>query len=86
VGLIKELVLLPVAPVRGVLWVTERIAEEVERKQFTPAAAVQHLEEIDQQRRRGELDEETAREREEQVIEQQLLTRDQRQEGMTGGA
>jgi hypothetical protein len=72
VGLIKELVLLPVAPVRGVMWVTERVAEEAERKQYSPGAAVQQLEQIQQERARGELSEEQARELEERIIEQQL--------------
>jgi Gas vesicle protein G len=81
VGLIKELVLLPVAPVRGVLWVSEQIAAEAERKQYTPGAAVQQLEQVEEQRERGELDEEEAKEIEEQVIEQQLT----RQEGSQGG-
>ena len=71
-GLIKELVLLPVAPVRGVMWVTERVAEEAERKQYSPGAAVQQLEQIQQERARGELSEEQARELEERIIEQQL--------------
>jgi Gas vesicle protein G len=81
VGLIKELVLLPVAPVRGVLWVSEQIAAEAERKQYAPGAAVQQLEQVEEQRERGELDEEEAKEIEEQVIEQQLT----RQEGTEGG-
>ena len=71
-GLIKELVLLPVAPVRGVLWVTERITEEAERKQYSPGAAVQQLEQIQEQRASGELDEQEAKELEERIIEQQL--------------
>jgi hypothetical protein len=34
VGLFKELVLLPLAPVRGTAWVTEQIAEEAERQLY----------------------------------------------------
>jgi len=73
VGLIKELVLLPVAPVRGVLWVTERIAEQAEQERYSPGAAVQQLEDLEARRERGEVDEETAAQLEEEVIEEQLV-------------
>jgi gas vesicle protein GvpG len=33
-GLFKELVLLPLAPVRGTVWVTEQIAEEADRRLY----------------------------------------------------
>ncbi|MET0557649.1 MAG: gas vesicle protein GvpG [Solirubrobacterales bacterium] len=33
-GLFKELVLLPLAPVRGTAWVAEQIAEEAERRLY----------------------------------------------------
>ena len=33
-GLFKELVLLPLAPVRGTAWIAEQLAEEVDRQLF----------------------------------------------------
>jgi hypothetical protein len=72
-GLMKELVLLPVAPVRGTMWVAERIADEVEREQGGGAAAVRQLEEIEQAQSGGELDEREAAERQEQVVEEQIV-------------
>jgi hypothetical protein len=33
-GLLKELVLLPLAPVRGTTWVAEQIAEEADRRLY----------------------------------------------------
>lgn len=33
-GLFKELALLPLAPVRGTVWVTEQIAEEADRRLY----------------------------------------------------
>jgi hypothetical protein len=72
-GLMKELVLLPVAPVRGTLWVAERIAEEVEREQQGSGAAVQQLDQIEHAQESGELDEREAAERQEKVIEEQLV-------------
>ena len=33
-GLLKELVLLPIAPVRGTAWVAEQIADEADRRLY----------------------------------------------------
>ena len=70
-GLISGILLAPIAPVRGVVWVAERIAEEVERQELSQAAGVRQLEEIEQQRQRGEIDEEEARARETEIIKRQ---------------
>jgi hypothetical protein len=37
VGLFTALVTLPLAPLRGVAWVTEQVADEVERQMYDPA-------------------------------------------------
>jgi hypothetical protein len=37
VGLFSALVTLPLAPLRGVTWVTGQVAEEVERQLYDPA-------------------------------------------------
>ena len=70
-GLIKELTLLPVAPLRFTIWVADQVAEEADRQQFSAGAGVQQLEEIEQARERGEIDEAEAREREGEIIEGQ---------------
>lgn len=72
-GLMKELVLLPVAPVRGTLWVADRIADEIEREHGGGAAAVRELEQVEEAQRRGELDEREAAERQERIVEEQLM-------------
>jgi hypothetical protein len=72
VGLIKELVLLPVAPLRFTVWVAEQVTEEADRQQYSVGAGVQQLDEIEQAREKGELGEEEAEEREGEVIDQQL--------------
>jgi Gas vesicle protein G len=88
VGLIKELVLLPVAPLRFTVWVADQVAQEADRKQYSPGAGVQQLEEIEEARESGELDEEKAKELEGKVIEQQTsparLSADE-EEGAQGG-
>jgi gas vesicle protein GvpG len=72
VGLISGLVLLPVAPVRGVLWVAEKITEEVDRKYYGEGAIVKELRKVDQARRSGELDADEAAKREEELIQRRL--------------
>jgi len=71
-GLIKEIVLLPVAPVRGTLWVAELIADQVEQERYSGGAAVAQLDEVEQAKQRGDLDEEEAAERQEQILGEQL--------------
>jgi cell division protein FtsB len=65
---IKELSLLPVAPLRFTVWVAEKVAEQVDQQQNSPQARVRQLREIEQARTRGELTEEQAAELEAQVI------------------
>jgi hypothetical protein len=72
VGLITGILLLPVAPVRGVLWVTEKITEEVDRQYYGEGAIVKELRTVDQARRSGELDAEEAAKREEELIQRRL--------------
>lgn len=71
-GLIKELVLLPVAPLRFTVWVSEKVAEEADREQYSTGAGVQKLEAIEEAREKGELDEEQAAELEGKILEQQM--------------
>lgn len=70
-GLIRELLLLPVAPLRFTVWVADQVADEADRKQYSPGAGIEQLEEIEEARERGELDEEEAAELEGEIIEQQ---------------
>lgn len=67
-GVMKELALLPVAPLRFTVWVAEKVAEEADQKLNSPQAHVQRLREIEAARERGELDDEQAAELEAQVI------------------
>ena len=71
-GLIKELVLLPAAPLRFTVWVADKVAEEVDRQEFSPAAGVQKIEETEERRGRGEIGEEEAAEVEGEILEQQV--------------
>ena len=68
-GMMKELLLLPVAPLRFTVWVGDKVAEQVERDHFSPEAHMRQLREIDEKRARGELSEEQAAEAEAKIIE-----------------
>lgn len=71
-GLIREIVLLPAAPVRFSVWVAQKVAEQAEQEHFSTGAGVRKLQEIESAREQGRIDEEKAAELEGQVLEQQL--------------
>ena len=71
-GLIKEFLLLPAAPLRFTLWVSDKVAEEVDRQHFSPAAGMRKLEAIEEARESGELEEEEAAQMEGEILEQQV--------------
>jgi Gas vesicle protein G len=69
-GIVKELTLLPVAPLRFTLWVAARVAEQVDTERSSPPALAQRLREIEAAHGRGEIGEDEAAELEARVIEQ----------------
>lgn len=69
-GLLTGLLTLPLAPVRGTIWVAERLLEEAERELNDPAMIEQQLLEAEERHERGEI---SAEELEE--IEDELLRR-----------
>jgi hypothetical protein len=70
--LITGLVLLPVAPVRGVLWVAQKITDEVNQRYYGEGAIVKELRQVDEARRSGQLSEEEAARREEELLQRRL--------------
>jgi hypothetical protein len=76
--MMKELALLPMAPLRFTVWVADKVAEEADQKINSPQAYVQRLREIEDARVRGELSDEEAAELEAQVIERASGTGGQR--------
>jgi hypothetical protein len=69
-GVFTQLILLPLAPVRFTVWVSEKVAEQVDREQGSPEAHMRQLREIDEKRRSGELTQEQAADAETKIIEQ----------------
>ena len=69
-GLVKQLVLLPLAPVRGVVWLTERVAEAADLEVHDPDAVRAKLIDAQLAYERGEIDESELA-----AIEESLLQR-----------
>lgn len=67
-GLITGLLTLPLAPVRGTVWVAEQVQREAERQYYDPAQIRQALEDVDEARNAGEVSEEEAAALEEQLV------------------
>jgi chorismate mutase len=70
VGLVTGLLGLPLAPLRGVIWLAEQVLEQAEEQFYDPARIRAQLEQVDEARRSGELSEEECVE-----IENELLQR-----------
>ncbi|MFE6648636.1 gas vesicle protein GvpG [Nocardioides sp. NPDC057772] len=68
-GLITQLLTLPIAPVRGVVWVGEKILEEAESQYYDPAAVQAALDDVDARHRAGELTDEQAADLEEGLVQ-----------------
>jgi hypothetical protein len=69
-GLITGLLTLPLAPARGIAWVLEQVVEEAEAELHDPRRIRVELAEAEAALERGEIDEATYEE-----IEQELLAR-----------
>jgi hypothetical protein len=75
VGLITGLLTLPLAPVRGTVWVAEQVLEQAEEEFYDPAKIRRQLERVDRQRESGELTEEEATAREDELVERLMVGR-----------
>jgi hypothetical protein len=71
-GLLTEILLLPLAPVRSVTWLAEKIRDEADRQMPMPDDLQAELEELDRLRESGELSPEEADLREEELLRAQL--------------
>lgn len=71
-GLLTGLITWPLAPVRGVIWLAERIQEQAERQHYDPAEIRRQLELVDEARRRGELSEAECAALEEDLLDRLL--------------
>ena len=74
-GLISGLLLLPLAPIRGTVWVAEKIYEQAESEFYDERTIRAQLMEIDRARQAGEIDEQTAAEAEDILVERLIAAR-----------
>lgn len=74
-GLLTGLLGLPLAPVRGVLWVAEQIKDQAEEQYYDPVRIRAQLERVDEARRAGEVSEEEAAELENELLQRLMVRR-----------
>ncbi len=74
-GLLTGLLGLPLAPVRGVVWMAEQIRDHAEEQYYDPARIRTQLERIDEARRSGELPEEECDELENELLQRLMVRR-----------
>jgi len=67
-GLITGLLGLPLAPLKGTVWVAEQVAEEAERRLSDPGLIRRELEQVAEARRAGRISAEDAERAERELI------------------
>jgi cytochrome c-type biogenesis protein CcmH/NrfG len=72
VGLISNILLLPLAPVRGVVALAEVIQRQAEQELHSPAATRRQLEELEEERQRGEISPEEEEKAQEQILQTRM--------------
>lgn len=75
-GLLKEVLLLPAAPVRGTAWVLRQVAAEAERQYYDPAVVQRELRALSKQLDDGLIDEAEFDRREDELLERLEAARD----------
>ncbi|GAA1909278.1 gas vesicle protein GvpG [Streptomyces sodiiphilus] len=75
-GLLSEIVLLPLAPVRGVAWIADRIADAAEDQLRDPSPVLARLAQLNQELENGEIGTAEFESEEEKLLD--LLERRQR--------
>jgi hypothetical protein len=68
VGLLVEILALPVAPLRGVGWVLDKVVRAAEEEYYDPGPVQEGLTALERARSAGELDEEEFRQREQPLL------------------
>ncbi|MFC8598772.1 MULTISPECIES: c-type cytochrome biogenesis protein CcmI [unclassified Isoptericola] len=80
-GLLSALVTLPLAPVRGVVWVAEQVRSEAEREWYDPGTIRQRLDEIARAREAHTIDDAEADAAERELVARLLESSRRRQGG-----
>lgn len=75
VGLLKEIVLLPLAPVRGTTWVAEQIAGEAERQLYDEDSIKREMLQLEIDSDEGRLGEKERAAKEDELLERLAISR-----------
>lgn len=67
-GLFSALFTVPLAPLRGTVWVAEQIHQEAERQHYDPGNIRRQLRDVEAARNSGDLDQEQAAELERELV------------------
>ncbi|MCA6093256.1 gas vesicle protein GvpG [Streptomyces sp. SCA3-4] len=76
-GLFVELLTLPLAPVRGVGWVVDKIRLAAEQELNDPTALQEELASLERAHEEGRIEEQEFRQREDALLAQLMATRQQ---------
>jgi len=68
VGLLTGLILLPLAPVRGVAWLADQVLDLATQEEYNPAETYQRLAELEEARQAGEISAEECAAAEEALV------------------
>lgn len=74
-GLITGLLGLPLAPLRGTIWVADQVLQQAEEEFYDPARIKAQLEDVDRARAAGELSDDEATALEDELVERLLVSR-----------
>jgi hypothetical protein len=81
VGLFGALFGLPLAPVRGVAWIADKVLEEAERQYYDAGAIRRQLEEVAEARERGDIADADADALEEALVARLVEARRRKRQG-----
>jgi hypothetical protein len=81
-GLFKELILLPLAPVRGTAWVAEQLAEEAERRLYDEDNIKREMLQLEIESDEGLLGEKERAAKEDELLDRLAISRQRRAEEM----
>ncbi|MGD1223075.1 MULTISPECIES: gas vesicle protein GvpG [Streptomyces] len=68
-GLLSQIVTLPLAPVRGVGWVVDRVLEAAEQEYYDPEPVQRALADLEKDLLEGRIDQKTFEEREDELLD-----------------
>ncbi|GAB3114342.1 hypothetical protein GCM10027160_19960 [Streptomyces calidiresistens] len=69
-GLLREILLLPLAPVRGPAWIADRLIDTANRELHDPTPVLARLTELNRALEEGEIDRSSFEEQEERLLDE----------------